>query len=182
MKTSASTGKRFVAFLIDWYLSSLIGSIPVIALQSLQNHDLVISNQLEGLSLPAAWIGCILALGCHFLYYCYIPSKSNKNDFTGQTLGMKWMRLQILTEEETAASLGALTLRHMLFFIVLQGYLTSSNIYLVSVFQMTTGIYVVPYTQTFYYFVILISLGLYFLSKKRQFIQDRLTKTKMFNC
>ena len=36
MKTHASAGKRFVAFIIDWYLSSLIGSIPIVILQSIR--------------------------------------------------------------------------------------------------------------------------------------------------
>lgn len=182
MKTHASAGKRFVAFIIDWYLSSLIGSIPIVILQSINGHDLVMLNQLEGLPLPFAWIGCILALGCHFIYYCYFPSKPNKNGVTGQTLGMKWLHLQILTEKETAVSLGALTVRHMLLFMVLQGYLTSSNIYLVSLFQMATGLYIVPYTQTFYYVATIISLCLYLFSKRKQFLQDRLTKAKMYNC
>lgn len=182
MRTHASSGKRFIAFIIDWYLSSLIGSIPIVILQSLQNHDMVMLNQLEGLSLPFAWIGCILALGCHFIYYCYFPSKPNKNGLTGQTLGMKWMHLQLLKKDETVVSLGTLAVRHMLLFMMLQGYLTSSNIYLVSLFQMSTGLYIVPYTQTLYYVAVLISLGFYLFSKRKQFLQDCLTNTKMYNC
>lgn len=180
MRTYASTGKRFAAFIIDWYLSSLLGSIPVILIQSIQTKDLVILNQLEDLSLPLAWIACILALACHFFYYCYLPSKAGKNGITGQTPGMKLVHLQLLTETEETVSLGTLTIRHMLLVVLLQGYLTSSSIYLISLAQMRTGLYVVPYVQTFYYAVVLISLGLYFFSKKRQLLQDRLTRTRMY--
>lgn len=180
MKTYAPTGKRFFAFIIDWYLSSLLGSIPVVILQSVQGKDLIILNQLEGLSLPFAWIACILTMGCHFLYYCYFPYRCVNKRQPIQTVGMRLMHLQLLTAEESLVSLGTLTVRHMLLFIVLQGYLTSSSVYLVSLLQMLTGLYIVPYAQSFYYITVLISIALYFFSKKKQFLHDRLTNTKMY--
>ena len=67
MNTNAPALKRFLAFLIDWYLSSLFGSIPVIIVQSSAQKDLILLNQLDGLSLPLAWTACIAALFCHFL-------------------------------------------------------------------------------------------------------------------
>lgn len=182
MKTYAPAGKRFIAFLIDWYLSSLIGSIPVIIIQSIQGKDLLILNQLEGLSLPLAWTACILAMCFHFLYYCYFPSKSGKNGLTGQTPGMRAMHLQILSVDGSEAALAALSVRYMLLFIVLQGYLTSSSIYLTSLLQMSTDWYIIPYIQSFYYITVIISLSIYLLSRKKQFLHDILTNTKVYSC
>lgn len=180
MKTYASAGKRFAAFLLDWYLSSLLGSIPVIIVQSIQAHDLIILNSLDGLSPLSAWIAGVFALFCHFLYYCYLPTRKSRFRLKGQTVGMRLMRLQLLTERETEASLGALAIRHMLFVIVLQGYLTSSHIYLMNLFQLATKFDIIPYAQFFYYVTILISLIHYFFLKRGQLLQDRLTKTRMY--
>jgi len=180
MNMYAAPSKRFLAFLIDWYLSSLLGSIPVIIAQSVQGHDLIILNSLDGLTLPYAWAAGALALACHFLYYCYLPSRGGKYRMAGQTFGMSLMHIRLLTEQEETVSLGALTVRHMLLFILLQSYLTSSGIYLMSLFEMTAGFSIVPYVQTFSYAVILISMGLYFFSGRKQLLQDRLTKTRMY--
>lgn len=179
MNTNAPALKRFLAFLIDWYLSSLFGSIPVIIVQSSAQKDLILLNQLDGLSLPLAWTACIAALFCHFLYYCYLPSRPGKNGLKGQTLGMRLLHLQLLSETGEPLSLGILTVRHMVFVILLQGYLTSSHLYLVSLFQMTTDAYIVPYVQTFYYIMVLLSLALYLFSRRRQLLQDRLTRSRM---
>lgn len=181
MKVHAPIAKRFVAFFIDWYLSSLLGSIPVIIMQSIQAHDLVISNLLDGLPISMAWIAGILALFCHFLYYCYFPSRKGGRRLIGQTIGMYFMHLQLLTEQEREVSLGTLTIRHMLLVTALQGYLTSSHIYFMSLFQITTGFDIIPYAQSFYYLTILFSLAYYFISKRGQLLQDRLTKTRMYS-
>ena len=180
MKTCAPAGKRFAAFLIDWYLSSLFGNIPVIIMQSLHANDLVLLNTLEGLSLLSAWITGLLALLCHFLYYCFLPARESKNRLKGQTIGMRLMHIRLLTEQETEVSLMTLTVRHMLLVIALQGYLTSSHIYLMDLVRITTGYDIIPYAQTFYYAVILLSLIHYFFLKKGQLLQDRLTGTKMY--
>lgn len=179
MNTNAPARKRFLAFLIDWYLSSLVGGIPVIFVQSIAQKELVLLNQLDGLSLPLAWTACIAALFCHFLYYCYLPSRPDKNGLKGQTLGMRLLHLQLLSVNGDLLPLGTLTVRHMVFVILLQGYLTSSHLYLISLFQMMTDTYIVPYVQTFYYMMVLLSLALYLFSRRRQFLQDRLTRSRM---
>lgn len=180
MKTYAHTGKRFAAFLIDWYLSSLFGSIPVIAAQSIRAGDLVLLNTLDGLSPLSAWFAGIFALFCHFLYYCFLPSRKSRYWLTGQTLGIRLMHIRLLTEQGAEVPLGTLTVRHMLFVIVLQGYLTSSHIYLMNLFQIATGYDIIPYAQVFYYVIILLSLIYYFFFKRRQLLQDRLTRTRMY--
>lgn len=181
MKTHAHTGKRFAAFFIDWYLSSLFGNIPVIIVQSVQARDLVLSGTLDGLPLFSAWAAGILALFCHFLYYCYLPSRQSGYRLKGQTIGMRLMHIRLLTEQGTKVPLGTLTVRHMLFVIVLQGYLTSSHIYLMNLFQISTGYDIIPYAQVFYYAIILLSLIHYFFFKRGQLLQDRLTKTRMYS-
>ena len=55
MKTYAPAGRRFAAFLIDWYVSSLFGSIPVILMQSVQAHEfhILLLSSLHGKQILA---------------------------------------------------------------------------------------------------------------------------------
>lgn len=209
MLKQAPVTKRFIAFIIDWYIASLLGSIPVIIFQSIQGRDLIITNTLEGLSLGLAWTAGIAALLCHFFYYCIIPYRFKNKGYTGQTLGWRIMRLQLLTSdkarlnaarlnairadaaqadisrentarEDTFVSLKSLFLRHMVFFVLLQGYLTTSNIYIITLIKMSFHIDAVAYFQTFYYITTLVSLAIYFLSKRTQLLQDKLSGTMLY--
>lgn len=203
MLKQAPVTKRFIAFIIDWYVASLLGSVPVIIFQSIQGRDLIITNTLEGLSLGFAWTAGIAALLCHFFYYCIVPYRFKNKGHTGQTLGWRMMRLQLLPSDKVRAdatrgsvskdaarvdtaqgaasvSLKSLFLRHMIFFVLLQGYLTTSNIYIITLIKMSFHIDVVAYSQTFYYITSLISLAVYFLSQRKQLLQDKLSKTMLY--
>jgi hypothetical protein len=208
MLKQAPVTKRFIAFIIDWYIASLLGSVPVIIFQSIQGRDLIITNTLEGLSLGLAWTAGIAALLCHFFYYCIVPYRFKNKGHTGQTLGWRMMRLQLLPSDKVrvdatrgsvskgvarvdvslrdtaqgaaSVSLKSLFLRHMIFFVLLQGYLTTSNIYIITLIKMSFHIDVVAYSQTFYYITSLISLAVYFLNKRKQLLQDKLSQTMLY--
>lgn len=175
----ASYLKRFTAFIIDWYFSTLFACIPVIIMQSIQARDLSIVNRLDNLNLSYAWIGGILALVLYTVYYCIIPCKEGTNRKIGQTLGRFIMKIQLTTIDSSPLTFKKLFIRDFLCVLILQGYLTSSNIYIMSLVQMTTKLYVVPYFQSFYYVVIAISLLMLFAGKKKQMLHDLLSKTQM---
>ncbi len=170
---------RFIAFLIDWYLASLFASIPVVILQSLQAKEFVIVNSLEGLSLINAWIACILALLVYIIYYCIIPSKARGQFLAGQTIGRKLLKIRLAGADGSSPSFHRLFLRDFIGVLLLQGYITSVNIYLLSIIQMTTGAFIAPHFQLFYYVAIIISLVLYVMSKRMYLLHDLISKTRM---
>ncbi len=88
--------------------------------------------------------------------------------------------LRDTTQGAASVSLKSLFLRHMIFFVLLQGYLTTSNIYIITLIKMSFHIDVVAYSQTFYYITSLISLAVYFLSKRKQLLQDKLSQTMLY--
>ncbi|MFZ7132574.1 MAG: RDD family protein [Eubacteriales bacterium] len=180
MKTKKSIlGKRFIAFFIDWYISSLFASIPVIVMQSIQARDLVIINRLDNLSLPYAWMGGILALAVYTAYYCIIPILRRKNWELGQTPGRQLMKIKLIKTDGSSLELKNLLIRDFLCVLLLQGYLTSSNIYIMSLIQITANLYIVPYFQSFYYVTVTVSLLMMLFSKKRQMLHDFLSKIEM---
>ncbi|MGB4661030.1 MAG: RDD family protein [Mobilitalea sp.] len=177
--TKASIIKRFIAFFIDWYLSSLLAGIPVVIMQSIQAKDLIILNRLDDLTLTNAWIGGLLALTVYTLYYCFLPCKEGSNRKLGQTFGRQLMKIQLVKTDGSALTFTNLLIRDILGVLLLEGYLTSANIYIMSLIQMTTNSYVVPYFQAFYYATVTISLVLYFIRKKKQMLHDIISRTRM---
>ncbi len=171
--------KRFAAFFIDWYIASLFASIPVIIIQSLQAGELVILNSLEGLSLPLSWIAGILALILYALYYCVLPCREGKTRKIGQTFGRQLMKIQLVKTDNSPLSYKNLLIRDFICVLLLEGYLTSTNIYIMSLIQKTTGTYVVPYFQSFYYVTAALSLLMLLLGRKNQMLHDLISKTSM---
>ncbi len=174
---TASILNRFVAFIIDWYLSSLAAAIPVIILQSVQAKDFVLINRLDGLSAGNAWIACILAITIYILYYCVLPVKTWGQLQAGQTPGRKLMKIRLIKTDDSSPVFRDLLLRDFVGVLLLQGYITSASLYIISLIQISTGSYIVPYVQVFYYATVLISLILYMISKKKYLLHDLLSKT-----
>ena len=172
---------RFVAFFIDWYLSSLFAAIPVVLLQSLQAKNFVMVNSLQDLSFLNAWIACILALLVYIMYYCVIPSKAHGQFLVGQTIGRKLLKVQVTDLDGSSPSLQRLFLRDIIGVLLLQGYITSVNIYVLSIIQITTGAFIAPYFQLFYYAAVILSLLLYIISKRKYLLHDFLSRTQMIS-
>lgn len=176
---NASYPKRFVAFFIDWYISSLFASIPVVVIQSIQGKDLIILNRLDDLTLPYAWTAGSLSLIIYMLYYCVMPLHTVKNQQIGQTFGRQLMKIRLTTIDGSPLSFKYLFIRDFICVLLLQGYLTSSNIYILSLIQMTTHSFIVPYFQSFYYATVILSLLMLLIGKKKQMLHDTLSKTRM---
>jgi hypothetical protein len=63
--------------------------------------------------------------------------------------------------------------------LLLQGVITSVNIYIMSLTQMALQIDVVPYFQSIYYLIAFISMMMLVVGKRKQTFHDFISKTKM---
>lgn len=175
----APTTRRFVAFIIDWYLSSMFAMIPVVIAASIQESDLILSNRIDGLPLGIAAVvtGCAFIL--YVLYFCVLPLRQTKNFKVGQTIGRKLMHLTLVDVNDKPLNFKALFIRDYIGFLLLQGVLTSTNIYLMSLTQMITQTDVVPYFQSVYFVVAGLSTLYLIFGSRKQTIHDRLSNTRM---
>ena len=174
--TSYSYFKRFVAFLVDWYVSTFIAAIPIYLFQSLKGKDLVILNQIDNLPFPEAVAATVLALIIYVLYFCVFPLR-NKNK-KGQTLGRRLLKLDLVKTDGSTLTFKDLFIRDFLGVLLLQGNITTVNIYIMSIVQMLTKTDIIPYYQTFYTAVLIVSLVLLF-TKKKQTLHDIMSRTIM---
>jgi len=179
---SAPLGKRFLAFIIDWYLSSMLALIPVVVASSIQKQDLVLDNRIDGLPLPWAILVTLGAFILSIMYFCVFPLIQTKSIKKGQTLGRKFMNLTLVSSNAKPLNFTALLIRDFVGLLLLQGVLTSTNIYLMSVTQMITQTDVVPYFQSVYFVLAAASTLLLVFGQRKQTFHDLISHTRMIAC
>lgn len=167
--------KRAVAFIIDWYVSTFFAAIPVFVLQSINQRDLVILNRVDTLSFPQAIAATIMALIIYTLYFCVIPL--NRKDRNGQTFGRRLLKLDLIKTDGTELSFKDLFIRDFIGVLLLQGNITTVNIYLMSIIQTLTAVDIIAYYQSFYFIVLAISFVLLLI--KKQTLHDIMSRTRM---
>lgn len=162
--------RRLIAFLIDWYLSSLVAMIPTIVFQSINGRDLVLINRIDTLTAPQAVAATGLALVIYTWYFCVLPLRPPNGFALGQTPGRRILGITLVKADAGPLTFRDLFLRDFVGILLLQGNTTSVNIYLMSLLERFTGsIAFVPYLQTFYYFVLALSWILLVTRRKQTF-------------
>ena len=167
--------KRFIAFIIDWYVSSFAAMIPVIAAQSILAKDLVLENRIDLLPTVPAAVSAAVATVIYIVYFCALPLK---NEHT-QTLGRKLLDLRLEEVNGNHPGFKNLFLREVVGVLILQGNTTSVNTYITSVISdlVNTGAFV-PYIQAIFIVILTLSSVLVLVKDHRN-LQDRLSGTRM---
>lgn len=171
----AGLGKRFLSFIIDWYLGSVICVIPIMCLYYFINP---VKNPIMDLRrFPFYWalLGGILSLMVAIIYYVIIPMY-----FDGQTLGKKLCGIKIVTSNNEKVTLNCLVKRQFLGIILVEG-----SFYLITTFIFQILFYNHANYQQFltwiYYGISIISIIFCIFSKNHQSIHDKLANTVVVN-
>ena len=96
--------KRAVAFLADWYISTLLAGIPLLYMYSVQSGSTEVPASLTQFSGSLGVIAGLIGVVIITLYYVVVPLKFNK----GQTLAKNVLGVKIVQNdgsEVTAKSL-----------------------------------------------------------------------------
>ncbi len=96
----ASFGKRLVAYLIDSFIVSLIGGIPVACIIGIASAAMTSMEEETAIIviILASLIAVFWAVIASTLYFAMMWSRS------GQTLGKKWLGIKIVTADWTPPS------------------------------------------------------------------------------
>ncbi|NTW96421.1 MAG: RDD family protein [Erysipelotrichaceae bacterium] len=179
--SSASLTRRFMAFIIDWYFSSMFALIPVVIAQSIMGNDLVILNRIDTLPFGWAMTVTICALIIYVLYFCVIPLRSNSRFTPGMTIGRKLLNIKVVRTDNKPLTFEILFIRDFIGVLILQGVITSVNIYIMSITQMITQADVVPYFQSVYYIVVFASTLFFLFGRQKQTFHDLISHTRMIS-
>lgn len=118
----ASLGRRFGAYLIDWYLGGLATALPISMVsmklfQTVQNQNILSFPASYGIAAGAAGLAAAL------FYYVFIPTFVWK----GQTPGKRLVKIRIVSADGNEVTLPKLMIRQILGIIVAEGGLVTAS-------------------------------------------------------
>lgn len=113
--------KRGFAFAVDWYLSSVLLNLVMRLVLIWSGKGDAVGDIIKYDNVTNI-ITIILPLIIDFIYYVYLPSRSEKS----QTVMMKAVRLEIVNEDNTKANFITLFKRFFIGCFLLQGILYNS--------------------------------------------------------
>lgn len=125
--------KRLFAYIIDWYLVSMMTLVPINLIYSLTFQQINYRNSILELPLPQAALAFGIGFFLAFLYLIYYPYRSN-----GQTLGKKLFRLRIVKQGECALRFSTLLLRNGVGILLIEGAFFTCSGYLWELIELTS--------------------------------------------
>ncbi len=171
--------KRFVAYIIDWFVGSLFISFPMVMyylyrtndVDNVSNVNIDMINNEFGISITIV-VG-IISLFLGAVYYFIIPLKNK-----GKTLGKAAFDFKIVKQNGSDVDFKTLFIRQIVVYLFLEVYLLSMGPLLLHLIELSANI-----NLSFYFLITLIisiiSCLMVTFGKNRLAIHDRITKTRV---
>lgn len=127
--------KRTIAYGIDWYLGSVLSSLPLILLyMSLHKDAVYIPQQLSIFKGYYQVIAGVLSLSVAFVYYVVLPII-----WKGQTLGKKLLGLKIVNDNYQEVNVKQLIIRQVIMIFLVEGSIYTCSNMLHQLVNVLTG-------------------------------------------
>lgn len=172
----AGLGRRFAAYLVDWYLGALATALPV-SVVSMKLFGTVQNQNIMTFQPPFGLIAGALGLFAALIYYVAVPVLL----WRGQTPGKRWLKIKIVSGDGQEAGIGQLIIRQLLGIIVVEGSLVSASTIWHQMVSIATGIEVVRPLMYAGMAVSLVSAVLVLMGRRRA-IHDMLGGTMVVSC
>lgn len=178
---NVTSGKRFFAYVIDWFVGSLCTMLPMCMLWMTLTKDLETMSSVNVFILASkcgysqAYLGGLLSVVFALFYYVIVPWKI----YPGQTVGKRTMGFKVVKLDGSDVDLKTLIVREVLGIMVIEGALYNVSGILHSLISLMIGLYLV---QWLLYIGMAISVISAFLALKlpsQRMIHDYLAKTKV---
>ena len=166
--------KRFVAYLLDWYLGAMVTSLPI-GIVSQKIYGNMLHQNLLTFQRPYGLICGVLGFICALLYYIVVPLGKNK----GQTLGKRMMKLKIVKENGQDVDIKTMLLRQLVGIILVEGSLYTATAILHQIVQLSTGFRIVVPLMIFGLVIGIASALLVAFHPKHSAFHDLIAKTKV---
>lgn len=157
----ANNIRRLTACIVDWYLSSVLASIPVLFL------DLGAGKEWETAMITGG-LAIVLCSG----YYLVVPMILN-----GQTLGKRLMKIRICGTDGSAVTLNHLFMREMAGVFLIEGSIVASSSYLRELIQLCSGVSLLVPLSIVSGIVTIVSAGMAVVRKDGRMLHDWIGKT-----
>jgi uncharacterized RDD family membrane protein YckC len=169
-----------LAYVVDWYIVSLISTFPVYLLRYLHLGTWSLVNQTG--DLPDGYIiaAVICAVVITLLYFVVLPLKPTGKREAGQTLGKRLFKIKTVRLDGTDIQLKE-SLKRNLYILILEGSLFPSILYIREAIDNMTAIDGTAFFNA-YTAIALISISICFFNKQRRAGHDLFSKTKIVKC
>lgn len=135
---NASLVRRFIAYLIDWYICGLVTAFPIAIFSQKIFGNMKVQSLLK-YDVKIGIIAGVLALITTTFYLVIVP----KYIYSGQTIGKKLCKIKIIRQDGQAADLKTLLIRELVGAIVIEGSIYTGSTILHQVIYLTTGLDVI---------------------------------------
>lgn len=176
-KVNVNNFSRIVAYIIDWYVATMVSSIPIVIITSIVNHTTVITQELNKLPLVWGVITGILAIIFYLGYYFVLELKVYK----GQTFGKRIMKLKVVKDDGNDVDFKSILLREGLGVMIIEGYLANSSSYLRQIIQLFTDVNIMDISVYLFGIISAISILMGIASPSRKMIHDYIAKTHIIS-
>lgn len=171
----ANIGKRFVSYLIDWYVGSLVCFIPMSMMLMMNTKSEEMTQTLFSFSGSQVYLAFALTLLALFFYYIFVPLKIWK----GQSFGKRIMKIKVVKMDGMDVDFKTMFMRQFVGAILIEGALFSVSRVIREFLVIISG---VQQIEMIYFVSIAVSIlsGLFLaFSKKKSAIHDMLAQTKV---
>lgn len=169
--------KRFVAYMLDWYLGSIFTSLPMVMIyMKVTNTDILNVNLFQypkQYAMLAGGLGLLFAL----FYYMIVPLCIWK----GQTLGKRWCHFKIAKRDGDDVCLKELFLRQIIGIFLIEGALIFPSDLFHQILSLVSNInFVTPLTYIGIVVSVLSAIFVIF-RKDHKAIHDLISNTKVMS-
>ncbi len=165
--------RRFVAMIIDWYITSMIAAIPVTFYFNKESYISASDFQLANYDLNIAIFLGIFAVISGIIYYVIIPIFI----FKGQTLGKKLLKIKVVKQDKTEVDAKTIFIREILGSTLFEGGIATTAIYLRQLVQLFVPFNIFTPWTYLAYIITIISIGIAYFNKDSLTIHDKVAKT-----
>lgn len=176
-KVNVNNFSRVFAYLIDWYIATMISSIPIVFITSAVNHTTNITMDLS--KLPKEWgiVAAILAIIFYLGYYFVLELKVYK----GQTFGKRIMKLKVVQDDGSDVDFKSIFMREAVGVMLIEGYIGNSSSYVRQLAQMFVNFNIMDMAVYIFGIISVISVLLGAASASRKMIHDRVAHTHLIS-
>lgn len=180
-ETDVEDGRRFAAYLIDWFLSALCMMLPMCLAWLFVTKDVETMRQVNVWTLSAlieqgpALAVVALALCGALFYEVVVPWKI----YPGQTIGKRALGYKMETEDGKTPGFWRLLLRQGVGLFLLEGCLYNASALISSTISMVSGLNVTGIFLWASIAITTISLVAALASPSRRMLHDYIAKTRL---
>ena len=165
--------RRFLAMIIDWYITNVIASIPVTFYLRGDDYIRKTSFDLETYGFQTGLLLAIFVISIGIIYYFIIPAFI----FQGQTLGKKLCKLQVVKENGDHVTGKDLFIREIIGATIIEGGIVVTATYIRKTIQLFGFASIVTLMQYIAYGITVISIIYAYFHPLSQSFHDRLAGT-----